>query len=137
MKPHALLALSLLLAATTGAHAGEAERPRNVAGNKVFHVVVVWLKRHGDANARRQYIEGSKRLATLPGVVSYDIGSIANIKREKHSPGVDDSYDVAVTSTFESQEALENYLKNPEHHKVVYEVLKPLVEKYKVYEFAE
>lgn len=137
MKPYSLLILLFLLTALTDANAGQAQRPSNTVSGRVFHVVVIWLKQHGDENARRQYIEGSKRLAKLPGVLSYDVGTITDIKREKHSPGVDDSYDVAVTSSFESKQALENYLQNPEHHKVVFEVLKPLVEKYKVYDFAE
>lgn len=137
MKSYSLAILLFLLSALTNAHAGETPRPGNAAGGRVFHVVVIWLKQHGDEEARRQYIEGSKRLAKLPGVLSYDVGTVAPIKREKHSPGVDDSYDVAVTSSFESKQALENYLQNPAHHKVVYEVLKPLVEKYKVYDFAE
>ncbi|MGZ8186018.1 MAG: Dabb family protein, partial [Methylobacter sp.] len=63
--------------------------------------------------------------------------TVAVINRDKPSHAVDDSYDVAISSTFESRQALENYLKNPEHHKVIQELLKPLVEKYKVYDFVE
>jgi hypothetical protein len=111
--------------------------PGNAASGKVFHVVVIWLKQHGDAHARQQYIEGSKRLAKMPGVLSYNIGTVAAVEREKPSHAVDDSYDVAVSSAFANKQALEDYLRNPEHHKVVQEVLKPLVEKYKVYDFVE
>jgi hypothetical protein len=137
MKPYSLFRLLFLLAALSISNASLAQRPTNVVGGKAYHVVIVWLKQHGDEKARRQYIEGSKRLAKLPGVLSYNIGTAADVNREKPSRAVDDSYDIAVSSTFESKQALENYLKHPEHHKVVYEVLKPLVEKYKVYDFVE
>jgi hypothetical protein len=137
MKPLSLLRFLLLTTALSISNYSHAQRPSNTVGSKAYHVVIVWLKQHGDETARRKYIEGSKRLAKLPGVLGYNIGTPAAVKREKPSPAVDDSYDIAVSSTFESKQALENYLKHPEHHKVVYEVLKPLVEKYKVYDFAE
>lgn len=138
MKKNQPIRLLLLLAVLSAGHFAHAGRPANtVDDKKVYHVVVVWLKQHGDPEARRKYIEGSKRLSKLPGILSYNIGTVADIKRDKPSPSVDDSYDIAVSSIFESKEALENYSKHPEHHKVIQEVLKPLVEKYKVYDFAE
>lgn len=137
MKLHTPPRVLLLLAALGFAAAGHAQQPDNTAGGKAHHVVIIWLKQHGDAAARQKYIDGSKRLANLPGVIAYNIGTVGAIKRERPSPAVDDSYDIAITSSFESKEALENYLQNPEHHKVVFDVLKPLVEKYKVYDFVE
>jgi heme-degrading monooxygenase HmoA len=128
------LVLTMVLSLATVCHAEESV---NNFGDKAYHVTVIWLKQHGDAEARRKYIEGSKRLSKLPGVLSYNIGTITTIIRDKPNHAVDDSYDVAISSTFESKQALENFLKNPEHHKVVHEVLKPLVEKYKVYDFVE
>jgi mitochondrial fission protein ELM1 len=124
----------MVLSLATVCHAEESV---NNFGGKAYHVTVIWLKQHGDAEARRKYIEGSKRLSKLPGVLSYNIGTITTIIRDKPNHAVDDSYDVAISCTFESKQALENFLKNPEHHKVVHEVLKPLVEKYKVYDFVE
>jgi hypothetical protein len=129
--------LAILLAAFGLGNAAHAEQPATTVAGKVHHVVIIWLKQHGDPEARRKYIEGSKRLSKLPGVVSYDIGPVANIKRDHPSPSVDDSFDVAVSATFESKEALENYSKHPEHQKVIQEVLKPLVSHYKVYDFAD
>jgi hypothetical protein len=69
--------------------------------------------------------------------LSYDIGPVADIKRDKPSASVDDSFDVAVSATFDSKESLENYSKHPEHGKVIQEILKPLVDRYKVYDFTE
>lgn len=136
MKP-TLLSLFLLSAALCAVTTVHAEAPSAKAGGKAFHVTVIWLKQHGDAVARQKYIEASKRLAKLPGVLAYNIGTMTDIKRDKPSHAVDDTYDIAISSTFESKQALENYLQHPEHHKVVHEVLKPLVEKYKVYDFVE
>jgi hypothetical protein len=130
--------LVFLLAALVAAPLAQAERPANTAdGKKYHHVVVIWLKQHGDPEAQRKYIEGSKRLSRLPGVLSYDIGPVADIKRDKPSASVDDSFDVAVSATFDSKESLENYSKHPEHGKVIQEILKPLVDRYKVYDFTE
>lgn len=138
MKFISLKPVLVMFAALTLSTAVHAEEPvGGTSGGKAFHVTVIWLKQHGDAEARRKYIEASKRLAKLPGVLSYNIGTVAVINRDKPSHAVDSSYDVAISSTFENQQALENYLKNPDYHKVVHEVLKPLVDKYKVYDFVE
>jgi len=127
----------LLLAALSLGHVAYAEQPAGASGGKVHHLVVIWLKQHGDPEARRKYIEGSKRLSKLPGVLSYDIGPVAGLKRETTSPAVDDSFDIAISATFENKAALENYSKQPEHQKVIHEVLRPLVDHYKVYDFAD
>ncbi len=127
----------LLLAALGLGQPVYAEQPSQASGGKVHHLVVIWLKQHGDPETRRKYIEGSKRLSKLPGVLSYDIGPVAGLKRDKPSPAVDDSFDIAVSATFENKQALENYSKQPEHHKVIQDVLKPLVDHYKVYDFAD
>lgn len=138
MKKSQFINLTILMAVFSITNIAYAERPANkVDGKKYHHVVVVWLKQHGNQEAQQKYIEGSKRLSKLPGVLNYDIGPVANIKRDKKSPSVDDSFDIAISATFESKEALENYSKHPEHHKVIQEVLKPLVDRYKVYDFTE
>ena len=131
MKLLSIKPVLFLMAALSFAIAGHAEEPINKSIGKAYHITVIWLKQHGDAEARRKYIEGSKRLSKLPGVLSYNIGTVTVINRDKPNHAVDDSYDIAISSTFKSKQALENYLKNPEHHKVVHEVLKPLVEKYR------
>lgn len=133
MKILSVLSLSVLLLAAIGS----AQAETNTAQHKVHHLVVVWLKKHGDEAVRKQYIEASKQLAKLPGVLAYHIGTPATIKHEHPSPALDNSYDVAIASTFENQQALENYAKHSEHKKIIHEVLKPLVEKYKVYDFVE
>lgn len=135
MKRLTLPVLLLILSTIVISNTALAES--NKAQGKAHHVVIIWLKQHGNENARRQYIEGSKRLAKLPGVLAYNIGTVAAIKREKSNHAVDKSYDIAISSTFVNQQALENYLKHPEHQKVIQNILKPLVKKYKVYDFVE
>ncbi|MGR9115112.1 MAG: Dabb family protein [Gammaproteobacteria bacterium] len=137
MKLRATLSLFLLLTLFGLATTAQAQTTEQTKQRKAYHVVIIWLKQHGDENARRQYIEGSKRLAKLPGVLAYNIGTATAVKRERPSHALDDSYDIAISSTFESLQALENYLKHPKHHQVVQEVLKPLVAKYKAYDFVE
>ena len=129
--------LSMLMAASGLVSADSAQAEPDSGQHKVHHVTIVWLKQHGDEQVRRQYIEESKRLAGLPGVIAYDIGAPAVIKRERPSSALDDSYDLAISSTYESQKAFEDFLKNPEYLRLAQEVLRPLVDKYKVYDFID
>lgn len=105
--------------------------------HRVHHVAVVWLKQAGDEAVRRQYIEASKPLARLPGVLSYEVGTLAKISRGRANAAVDESYDLAISSSYESQQAFEDFLKNPEYLRVAQQELKPLVDRYRVYDFIE
>jgi hypothetical protein len=102
--------------------------------NRLHHVVIVWLKQTGDTAVRQKYIEASKAIAKLSGVVSYELGSPATIKR-RNSRAADESYDVAVDSVFESQQAYEAFLKDPEYGRIAQDLLRPMVEKYQVFDF--
>ncbi len=123
----------LILVSNTGLAQSTAETGQH----KIQHVVIVWLKQPGDAEVQQQYIAASKPLAALPGVLSYTVGAPANIKRERANPALDESYDLAVSSSFENQQAYEEFLKNPDYVKVAMEVLRPLVDRYRVYDFVE
>ncbi len=136
MKLRKVILLALLMVATSAINAVHAQTG-DLGRHKVHHVVVVWLKQAGNEELRRQYIEESKQIGKLPGVLSYDIGSPAAIKRAHTSVALDESYDVAISSTYESQQAFEEFLKNPEYVRIAQQVLKPLVDKYKVYDFIE
>jgi len=128
------LALATLLFISTNANA---QTLANADQHKVHHVVIVWLKQHGDVELKQQYINASKPLAEIDGVLAYDIGEPVSIKRERPNPAVDDSYDLAISATYQSQQAYESFLKNPEYQHLAVDVLRPLVEKYKVYDFVE
>lgn len=134
MKPLICLLLVALLAVgcaqTVPPRAGE-------AGARLHHVAVVWLKQSGNEQLRQQYIAASRPLARLPGVVAYDAGTPAAVSRSRPNAALDDSYDVAVSAVFESRQAYEQFLKDPEYLRLAQQVLRPLVEKYKLYEFTE
>jgi hypothetical protein len=121
---------SLLL---TQAGPSTAEEVSPSTATRVHHVVIVWLKEHGSAAARQRYIGISRAQAKLPMVTRYQVGTALPGGREV----VDDSYDIAIVASFENRAALEAYLQHPEHRQVVDEGLKPLVDRFVVYDFAE
>ena len=100
---------------------------------RVQHVVVCWLKEPGNNAARRRIVEASRDFGSLPGVVAVSAGEPI----ESDRPIVDDSFDVAVTITFESRVALDAYLAHPKHRQATAEVLGPLVERLVIYDFQE
>lgn len=132
MKRLYSLVLSALLAGS-----GYVQAEPDTEAHKVHHLVIIWLKQAGDEKLRQQYIEESKPLARLPGVLAYDMGSPAAIKRGHANPALDESYDIAISSTYESRQAYEDFLKNPEYARIAQQVLRPLVDTYKVYDFIE
>lgn len=103
----------------------------------VHHVVIIWLKQHGDAAVRQQYIDASRFLAELPGVLAYDLGVPADIKRSRINPALDESYDIAIHSHFESPEAFSTFMADPNYLKLAQETLKPLVDHYQMYDFTD
>ena len=134
--------LTALLFMITVALTGCASTPSNTqsesqSAGTLHHLVIIWLKQPGDATVRQRYIEASKPLAQLPGVLSYEVGVPATIKRSHANAAVNESYDVAIASVFESPQAYEAFLKNPQYAQIAQGVLRPLVEKYQVYDFVE
>jgi len=127
-----VLALTILLSASLFAAASSAEVLSSASG-RVHHVVIVWLKDHGNPTAREQYIEATRSLSKLPMVWRYQVGTALPGGRDV----VDSSYDVGIVATFENAQALDAYLQHPDHGKVLEAKLKPLVNKVLVYDFAE
>lgn len=127
------LLLSMLSGCAISTPPLDAERP----AHRLHHLVVIWLKQSGDVTLRQRYIEASKPLANLPGVLAYDVGTPAVIKRSHASKALDQSYDVAVSAVYESPEAYAAFLQHPEYRQIAMQVLRPLVDQYKVYDFVE
>ena len=96
----------------------------------VTHVIVVWLKKPGDAEARKRVIAESKKLAEIPGVVGVSAGEVIPSPRQV----VDSSFDVAIVMTFGTREDLEKYTSHPKHQALVQNVIRPLVDHYRVYD---
>lgn len=100
-------------------------------GSKVTHVVLVWLKDPGNPVMRKQFIEASRQLNNLPGIVNRHVGVVVPSDRAI----VDDTFDVGVTVTLKDKKALKVYMEHPKHKKIVEEKLKPLVNKIVAYDF--
>ena len=98
---------------------------------RVSHVVVVWLKEPGNAQMREQFVKASRALEAVPGVVSRHVSAVIPSER----PKVDDTFDVAVTVTFENSQALKKYMQSQKHKNMLKNQLKPLVNRIVVYNF--
>jgi hypothetical protein len=122
----ALWSAALLLASCAEMGSGKAPR-----AGQVDHVVLVWLKHPGDAAERAKLIEAGRSLASIPGVISVSGGESLPSTR----PMVDSSFDVGYVMRFESQAAMEAYVKHPLHVKLAKEVLKPAAQKVVVHDF--
>ena len=101
--------------------------------SNVHHVVVCWLNKHGNKEARQKVIEVSRGFSAIPGVIDVRAGRVIPSEREI----VDSSFDVAIYLSFENEQKLFEYLNHPIHKKAVEKMLKPLVRKVVVYDFIE
>ena len=104
---------------------------RPAGGGEIDHVVVIWLKDHGNAQQQQQMIDRSKTFTQIPGVLSVSVGTCLPSTR----PVVDSSYDVALVMRFANEQALLEYDQPPIHKKAVQELLAPLAAKFVIYDF--
>ena len=100
---------------------------------RINHVVLCWLKNAGDQQGRAKIIEVSKTFREIPGVLEVRVGEVVLSDRDI----VEDGYDVAIMLSFKSKADMDSYIAHPAHKKAVAEVLKPLVSKILVVDFAE
>ena len=98
---------------------------------KITHMVMVWLKQPGNEQQRSAFIKASEQLNDLPGIVNRHVGVVVSSDRGI----VDDTFDVAVSVTMESQQALKAYLNHPKHQKILNEKIKPLINRTVAYDF--
>jgi hypothetical protein len=98
----------------------------------VQHIVLCWLKKPGNTQARAQIIAAVKDFKTqIPQLKSLRIGQVLPSDR----PIVDDSFDVAFVMTFANEAHMKTYEKHPAHQKAVKDILRPLTAKILVYDF--
>ena len=121
-----LLQVTVLICLSMNAGTVSAEENK-----KVTHVVMVWLKQPGNEQQRNAFIKASEQLNDLPGIVNRHVGVVKASDRAI----VDDTFDVAVTVTMESEAALKAYLQNPKHKKILKEKIKPLTNRVVAYDF--
>ena len=130
MNATKLTALTLLLAIASSCASmhPQAQPPCYV------HVVVLWLKNPGNADDRQKLIDTSREfVGKIPGLVSVSAGGMLPSTR----PVVDSTYDVGLVMKFDSEASLRNYPSYPVHQRTMKEVLGPLVDHYRVYDFVE
>src|SRR5256885_15689092 len=88
---------------------GSAAQPASAATDhrpRVEHVVVCWLKDHGNEANRKQLIDASNNfVGKIPGLISVRAGDALPSTR----PSVDSSFDVAIVMTFADEASLANY----------------------------
>jgi hypothetical protein len=101
---------------------------------QVEHVVLIWLKKPGDAATRAKIIETARGFkGQIPGILSVSAGETLPSKRPVV---VDSSFDVGVVIRFASSAALDAYETNPIHQQAAKDVLKPVVRKLLVYDIS-
>lgn len=98
---------------------------------KVEHVVLVWLKRTGNATDRATLIATAKKFqAEISQIQQLSVGPAVPSDR----PIVDDSFDVAFVMRFASKADLDAYEKHPVHVNAVKQTLLPIAKKVLVYD---
>ncbi len=123
-----LAALSLLSSCTSCPFGCE-----TTPKGKVEHVVLVWLKKAGDAAERAKVINSAKMFqAEIKEIQHLSVGTALPSDR----PVVDDSFDVGIVMRFANPADLATYEKHPVHVKAVKEVLQPIAKKLLVYDVA-
>lgn len=123
-----IIAVCLLLAASAGTATGAAETEASVV-----HVVLVWLKEPGNRDHRERIIQVTRTFADIDGVIEVRAGEPLASDRSV----VDDSFDVGIYLRFGSSEAMRAYLADERHVAAVEQVLRPLTERYRVYDFVD
>ena len=101
-----------------------------VSNQAIEHIVIIWLKQPGLTDAQDTIIKASQALKTIPGVIALKTGKAVPSQREV----VDSSFDVALVISFIDQAALDAYLTHPVHLKLLEETMKPLVDRFRVYD---
>ena len=100
-------------------------------GGRINHVVLVWLKDHGNREARRAVMAATRELRRIPGLLALRVGEV----RESERPIVDDSFDIGVIMVFASAVDMQHYTQDFRHQRIVRDRIRPLAKKITVYDF--
>jgi len=104
---------------------------KTTAKGKIEHVVLVWLKRPGNAADRAAVITAARKFqAEIPQIQHLSVGTPVASER----PIVDDSFDVGLVMRFNSKADMDAYEKHPVHVNAVKQTLLPLAKKLLVYD---
>jgi len=122
LKP--ILALSILALASCATIAPPA------SSGTVDHFVLLWQKRPGNLEDRKDLAAAADSLRVIPGIRALDYGPALQSDR----PVVDDSFDIGMLVRFDSAASLHAYETDPRHVEKVTKVLKLLTKKIVVYD---
>ena len=103
------------------------------ADRGVVHTVFLWLKQSGNEKHRRQLLMATDRLRAIPGVLEIRFGEAIASDRDI----VDDSFDVGIYFYFSDIAAMNRYLLDPLHRRVVEQDIKPIVARIVVHDFQD
>jgi hypothetical protein len=95
------------------------------------HIVVFWTDPAKPEAADKLVAGGNRLLKGIPGAVHFHIGKMVGSPR----PVVDQTYQVALNTTFASKQAQDAYQVNPKHLEFLATCVKPHVKKTLVYDF--
>jgi hypothetical protein len=101
------------------------------AGPRIVHVVVIWLKRPGNVHDEHALVRASKEFEHIAGVLRVQAGPGMGVTR----PGMEQAFDIGVVMIFKNRKALERFAHDERHVLAIQRLLKPLAERYLVYNF--
>ncbi|HSF16867.1 MAG TPA: Dabb family protein [Vicinamibacteria bacterium] len=95
----------------------------------ICHIVLVRLKQDVSENDRREFIARVERvLGAIPTVRNLRIGRGLGVKSERDHP-------VAIIMEFEDETALQSYQIHPDHQRFVSDILGPIQDDKRVYDY--
>ncbi|MCB1277575.1 Dabb family protein [Prosthecobacter sp.] len=104
---------------------------KNTPKGKVEHIVLVWLKRPGNAADRAALVAAAKRFqAEIKLIQHLSVGAALPSDRDI----VDDSFDVGFIMRFANKADMTAYEKHPVHVSTVKQTLMPIAKKVLVYD---
>jgi hypothetical protein len=95
------------------------------------HVVIFWTDPEKPGAADAVIAGANEYLKRIPGITHFHIGKMVG----SHRPVVDQTYQVALSTAFDSKKAQDDYQVHPEHLEFVARYVKPYVQKVTVYDF--
>ena len=125
-----LLAAVAMLTAGSSCRRSTGWREPDGTSLGVSHVVICWLKRPGSYEDRQRVLAACRTLSDIPGVTEVTVGYAIASER----PVVDSSYDVGMIVRFRDEKAMRDYDQHPIHVAAVETTIKPLVERFIVYD---
>jgi len=97
----------------------------------ITHVVIFWTDKPHGGNREKLLAGARELLPQIPGVKEFRCGAPVRSPRGV----VDDGFAVAISMSFEDQDAAEVYQSHPLHLQFIEQSVKPYVRRLVVYDF--